>query len=305
MEQLLTVGKTNCIGIEIALVHSEDGVFDSEIGFNKRCKIVFVEEGTGILRIGDEKHLFVGPKVFCFNETDRYILQCFNDIKAEAIWFHPSILNDTLDFETIRSGSEGFTMIQRQDMFWLEIFYKRQNNLAVQLDLGPALVKRVKEIISSISYELQYQSDGYWPCRSRSYLIELLFLLTRIRDSSEHLNSIPINKDSDEIDDLLLYLNTNYMERITIEDLSKAFHVNRTTLNKRFNEVIGMPVKTYLIKLRLFLASQMLAETTIPVSEVINRVGFNDAVHFSRIFRRKFGYSPTEYRQKNCWLLRQ
>lgn len=304
MEQLITVGKTNCKGYEIALVHSEEGVFDSEIGFNKRCKIVFVEEGTGILKIGDERHLFVGPKFFCFNETDCYILQCCNDLKAEAIWFHPSILNDTLDFETIHSSPEGFTMNQKQDMFWLEVFYKRQNNLAVQLDLGPALVKRAKEIISSISYELEHQRDGYWPCRSRSYLIELLFLLTRIRDSSDHLNSTSINKDSDDIDDLLLYLNTNYMEKITIDNLSKAFHVNRTTLNKRFNEVIGMPVKTYLIKLRLFLASQMLAETTIPVSEVINRVGFNDAVHFSRIFRKKFGYSPTEYRQKNCWLLR-
>lgn len=63
-------------------------------------------------------------------------------------------------------------------------------------------------------------------------------------------------------------------------------------------EKINYPVKAYLIKLRLFLASQMLAETSIPVSEVINRVGFNDVVHFSRIFRKKFGYSPSEYRQK-------
>ncbi|NLM58063.1 MAG: helix-turn-helix domain-containing protein [Clostridium sp.] len=51
-------------------------------------------------------------------------------------------------------------------------------------------------------------------------------------------------------------------------------------------EKINYPVKAYLIKLRLFLASQMLAETSIPVSEVINRVGFNDVVHFSRIFRK-------------------
>ena len=64
-----------------------------------------------------------------------------------------------------------------------------------------------------------------------------------------------------------------------------------------------MPVKTYLIKLRLFLASQMLAETTIPVSEVINRVGFNDAVHFSRIFRKNSVIRPQSI-GKNCWLLR-
>lgn len=304
MRQLMTVGISNCKGYEFLLVHTTDDVFNSEIGFNKRYKIIFVEEGTGILKTGDERHLFVAPKIFCFNETERYILECCNGLKAEAIWFHPSVLNDTLDFKKIHSEPEEFTMTQMQDMFWLKVFYHRQNHFFGQLDLGPSSVKRVKEIIGSISCELECQKDGFWPCRSRSYLIELLFLLTRIQDSSEHINSIPINKSSNDIDDLILYVNTNYMKKITIAELCKTFHVNRTTLNKRFNEAMGMPVKTYLIKLRLYLASQMLAETTIPVSEVINRVGFNDAVHFSRIFRKNFGYPPIEYRQKNCWLLK-
>jgi AraC family L-rhamnose operon regulatory protein RhaS len=304
MRRLTTVGENNNKGYELLLIHSVEGVFNCEIGFMERYKIVFVEKGTGILRIGENKHLFMAPAIFCFNETDQYTLECCSDLKSEALWFHPGIINDTLDFEKIRGGEEKLTKTQIQDKFWIRVFFDRKDSFYGKLNLGPGLAKRTKDIITSISDELKHQNDCYWPCRSRSYLIELLFFLTRIADSSQRQNNVTINNDYKVMEDLILYLNTNYMGKITIEDLSKTFHMNRTTLNKLFNKVTGIPVKAYLIKLRLHLASQILEDTTVPISEVINRVGFNDPVHFSRIFKKNYGYTPTEYRQKNCWMLK-
>lgn len=304
MRRLITVGENNNKGYELLLIHAVENVFNCEIGFKERYKIIFVEEGTGILRIGENTHLFMAPAIFCFNETDQYTLECCSDLKAEALWFHPGIINDTLDFEKIRGGEDNLTRTQLQDKFWIRVFFDRKNGFCGKLNLGPGLAKRAKDIITSVSNELKHQKDCYWPCRSRSYLIELLFFLTRITDSSQRQNNVTINNDYKGMEDLVIYLNTNYMDKITIEDLSKTFHMNRTTLNKLFNKVTGMPVKAYLIKLRLHLASQILEDTTVPVSEVINRVGFNDPVHFSRIFKKNYGYTPTEYRQKNCWMLK-
>jgi transcriptional regulator GlxA family with amidase domain len=51
-------------------------------------------------------------------------------------------------------------------------------------------------------------------------------------------------------------------------------------------------------RLRLRMASVLLGETTLPVSEIMRRVGFGDATHFGRTFRKYTGYPPSEYRQR-------
>lgn len=77
MRSLTTVGLNNHKGYELMLVHTSDNVFNCEMGFNNRYKIIFVEEGTGIITIGDRKHIFLAPSVFCFNETDKYDIELF------------------------------------------------------------------------------------------------------------------------------------------------------------------------------------------------------------------------------------
>ena len=77
------------------------------------------------------------------------------------------------------------------------------------------------------------------------------------------------------------------------------FYATKTLL-----EVNGANVTVdYLIRLRLYLASKMLKETLLPVSEIIERVGFSDITHFGRMFKVHFGYSPTEYRSSHCTML--
>jgi YesN/AraC family two-component response regulator len=46
------------------------------------------------------------------------------------------------------------------------------------------------------------------------------------------------------------------------------------------------------------MASIMLRETMLPISEILNRVGINDNVHFSRMFKKHMGYTPSGYREK-------
>jgi AraC family L-rhamnose operon regulatory protein RhaS len=60
---------------------------------------------------------------------------------------------------------------------------------------------------------------------------------------------------------------------------------------------------TYLMKLRLYIASQLLRDTTLPITEIYERVGFNDPAHFGRQFRKHYGTSPSEYRRQYNWLI--
>jgi AraC family L-rhamnose operon regulatory protein RhaS len=101
---------------------------------------------------------------------------------------------------------------------------------------------------------------------------------------------------------IILYLHAHYHEKITIPALTRAFHTNRTTLTERFRRATKMPIMAYLAHLRMRQASLLLRDTVLPVSEVMLRVGYQDSTHFWRTFRKHIGLSPSEYRDRYCWL---
>ncbi|MNL58409.1 Arabinose operon regulatory protein [compost metagenome] len=75
---------------------------------------------------------------------------------------------------------------------------------------------------------------------------------------------------------------------------------HRAHLSKAFKQKTGLSPKQYLLKMRLDKAKSLLTGT-LTIDQVASSVGFNDALYFSRQFRKFSGMSPSEYRS----LLRQ
>jgi AraC family transcriptional regulator, transcriptional activator of the genes for pyochelin and ferripyochelin receptors len=84
-------------------------------------------------------------------------------------------------------------------------------------------------------------------------------------------------------------------------ELARWVETNDCTLKRGFKQVFGTTVFGYLHRHRLQVAQQLLTTSTLQVHEVARRVGFCDRNYFTRIFKQKFGLTPTEYRkqQKN------
>ena len=131
--------------------------------------------------------------------------------------------------------------------------------------------------------------------------MELLFLCEKIYIDDNNVEVIS-NEIDDDINSVLIYIYNNYSKKITISELTQKFNINRTTLSKKFNEFVGESIITYLNKLRVNMASIMLRDTGLPVNEIMERVGFLDSAHFLRTFKSYMKMTPTEYREKYCWL---
>ncbi len=300
---LSTIGRENLTGYRINLFCSEEGAMDPEKGHREALRIVFVEEGSGIIRIGGRRHVFAAPVVFCFNERDVFRFENCGNCRAKAVWFHPDIINITLDFDRIHANDNELTYTEQQDIYWLGPFCRRQEGFTGQLNIGPGTAKRISGLIDSIKDQTVLQPDGYWPCRSRSYVIELLFLLSGLQTQPQSTEYIHLSRENDEIVDVIQFLHANYSSRITLAQLTRRFHINRTSLGRDFLETTGTTIMTYLMKLRLYIASQLLRDTTLPITEIYERVGFNDPAHFGRQFRKHYGTSPSEYRRQYNWLI--
>ncbi len=94
------------------------------------------------------------------------------------------------------------------------------------------------------------------------------------------------------------YLLENLDKRITIDDLSKRFLLNSTSLKVSFKREYGKSVAAHIKEHRMSRASELLLNGQMSVGEIARAVGYESVSKFSAAFRTEYGVSPTEYRKK-------
>lgn len=82
----------------------------------------------------------------------------------------------------------------------------------------------------------------------------------------------------------------------TLEELARRSACSRSTLNERFGRLVGRAPMQYLAEWRLQLAAELLRETTLGVSAVAYRVGYESEAAFNRAFKRAMGKPPAQWR---------
>jgi len=98
---------------------------------------------------------------------------------------------------------------------------------------------------------------------------------------------------------IIRYLSTQYAEPISIERMADTLGYNRAYLSRIFKQRTGMTPVTFLLKLRIDKARQLLRERPeLTVEQIAASAGFQDPLYFSRQFRRFYGQSPSSYREE-------
>ena len=86
--------------------------------------------------------------------------------------------------------------------------------------------------------------------------------------------------------------------RITIEELSKQYLINPTTLKSVFKAVYGASLAAHIKEHRMEQAAKMLRETDMSIAAIAQAVGYESQSKFTTAFKAKFTELPTEYRKK-------
>ncbi|MEK4251560.1 AraC family transcriptional regulator [Paenibacillus sp. FSL W7-1287] len=95
------------------------------------------------------------------------------------------------------------------------------------------------------------------------------------------------------------YLTSQYTHPVSIEHMAEAFGYNRAYLSRLFKQKVGMPPSTFLLNLRLDHARHLLRERPeLTIEQVSASVGIQDALYFSKQFRKAYQQSPTSYRKQ-------
>ena len=79
--------------------------------------------------------------------------------------------------------------------------------------------------------------------------------------------------------------------------LAERAYLNNNYFSKLFSSQVGLTPQQFLLKIRMERAKELLRYTDLTVGEVAEKVGFADALYFSRAFRRYAACSPSEFRR--------
>lgn len=91
------------------------------------------------------------------------------------------------------------------------------------------------------------------------------------------------------------YIESRYAEPLKITRIAESLNLNRSYFSKIFRAYTEKSPQRYLVDFRLQKAAELLASGGLPPGEVARRVGYTDVFNFSRMFRRRYGVSPSYY----------
>ena len=93
-------------------------------------------------------------------------------------------------------------------------------------------------------------------------------------------------------------LTANLAERVTIEELSRKYLMNTTTLKRCFKQVYGETIAAHMKKHRMEQAASLLLKTQNDIAAIAQAVGYESQSRFTAAFKETYGELPTEYRRR-------
>ncbi|MDZ5606368.1 bifunctional transcriptional activator/DNA repair enzyme AdaA, partial [Bacillus pseudomycoides] len=105
--------------------------------------------------------------------------------------------------------------------------------------------------------------------------------------------------DEDWVTQIIKYIENNYRQPLTLEILADMCHGSPYHLQRTFKRMKGITPLEYIQQIRITKAMQYLTDTNQTIMEIGFAVGVPNTAHFATLFKRKTGYTPTEYRKMN------
>lgn len=152
----------------------------------------------------------------------------------------------------------------------------------------------VQNILDAFEY---YQSEPFgYEFLVREKLSRIWLLIV-----SNHQDVLSVQQTSNDIDSLrlkemLTFIHTNYANQLELHDIAKAVTISKRECLRCFKRTIGISPIQYLLQYRISVAADMLANSSMNITEISNQTGFDSPSYFSLIFKKLIDMTPKEYR---------
>ena len=182
-------------------------------------------------------------------------------------------------------ASTAFDQKYAFDCGYIEDFCELNNPIVIS---DATFLKRQVKNITAENVLLDKYSTTMLSTLMREIIIDIL------RNNNRENSSIADN--THKVKQIIEYIQANYTKKITNKTIAEIFNYNPSYIGTVFKEHTGQTLHSYILELRLEIAMELLTNQNIPVGQIYKQIGFTDFYHFSKIFKKKTGKTPTQYR---------
>lgn len=243
----------------------------------------FVEHAAGVRRIVGDSSEVIGD----------YDLVLITSPDLEHVWEQnectsQDIREVTIQFDFDFSDSSIFGRNPFNSM--RKMMVEAQKGLCFPMD---AIMKVYQQL-----HTLSSIKDGFYAFQQ---FLAILYELSRC-DGARSLASssfakVDVASDSRRVLKVKNYISENYQHEIRLSDMASLAGMSASAFSRFFKLHTGRNLTDYIIDLRLGYTSRQLVDSTDSIAEISYRCGFNNLSNFNRIFRKKKGCSPSEFRE--------
>jgi AraC-like DNA-binding protein len=152
-----------------------------------------------------------------------------------------------------------------------------------------------EQMVKEMNYIISHPKESSFHLLGHLYLFFDYFI-----QSAKSTRLTQSSKMSDYyIQEAIHYMEQNFQNDISIEEIAAVCGINRSCLGKIFRNSIGRSPQEFLMNYRMVKATELLKLTTLSIADIGTAVGYGNPLHFSRAFKNVYGVSPREWRNEN------
>lgn len=243
-----------------------------------------------------------GSAAFSINDH-RFDISCGDIVFIRSGCLHSACVTSTdepfsftaIVFDEAMLGSKAEDNIE---IYYIDAVRKGQLTFPELINKKDSIAPGISQDISRIDEAFVHKAPAY-ELLSKALLFNIWYRL------SSHPAQI---KESDKtgsgnitlVKSILTFLQQNYMDEITLADLSSRFGISQGYLCRLFKKSVNMSVIDYLNYCRIQKAAGMLTTTTFSVSEIASNCGYNNISYFNKVFLGFMHQTPTKFRRENA-----
>ena len=257
--------------------------FTYPIHNHKVFELNFVEHAPGVRRIVGDSNEVIGD----------YDLVLITSPDLEHVWEQGTCNSDDIHEITIHfefDFSENSIFARNPFASVRQMMQEARKGLSFPMDA----IMRVYQQLNSLSSI----KDGF---NAFMQFLTILYELSKFDGAhtlaSSSFAKVEVSSDSRRVQKVKNYIEQNYTKEIRLTTLADLAGMSPSAFSRFFKLHTGRNLSEYIIDQRLGYASRMLVDSTNSVSEISYACGFNNLSNFNRIFKKRKGCSPTEFRE--------